>query len=315
MDSNDWSRPKKRPQALVAFSISTCLHLAACVTLALILIGSKTNGRSTLNFAMSTEDADEALTTFEVSAPIDETSEEPAEPNTVIELPTLELDSSLDEPTEVMPGTTAQGPSASVTLASSLAGAAGIELPKNYRSKASFFGAEAYGNRFVFVIDSSGSMRGIRWQSLCFELERAIKSLSPDQEFFIISFDSMAHPMFGKAPPLGKFLNPTPKNVTRARNWLRSIEHGHQTLPASAVLVAMKLKPDAIFLLSDGEINDTTVSDLRIWNHKIDLQEEEEDIKTLIPIHTVLLHSAIGYATLERIASENSGTFTPVQPR
>ena len=180
------------------------------------------------------------------------------------------------------------------------------------KTRASFFGAQADGNRFVFVIDSSGSMRGPRWEALCKELIRAIQSLSPDQDFFVISFDSMAHPMFGVAPPRGKFLKAVEKNVDRIQNWLRSIRHGSQTFPSSAVGIAMKLEPDAIFLLSDGEISDSTVEDLRMWNRK---KNDDGDVKALVPIHTVLLHSQIGYATLETIARENGGTFTPVQPR
>jgi len=180
------------------------------------------------------------------------------------------------------------------------------------KSNASFFGARADGNRFVFVIDSSGSMRGPRWEALCKELIRAIKSLSPDQDFFIVSFDAIAHPMFAAAPPRGKFLKPVDKNINRVQNWLLSIDHGRNTFPASAVGMALKLEPDAIFLLSDGEIKDSTLEDLRVWNRK---QDAEDNIKVIVPIHTVLLHSLMGYATLETIAQENGGTFTPVQPR
>ena len=74
----------------------------------------------------------------------------------------------------------------------------------------------------------------------------------------------------------------------------------------------MRLQPDAIFLLSDGEILDSTLQDLRVWNRK---RNDDGEAKAVVPIHTVLLHSQIGYAALEAIANENGGTFTPVQPR
>jgi uncharacterized protein YegL len=180
------------------------------------------------------------------------------------------------------------------------------------KSRASFFGAHADGNRFVFVIDSSKSMLGPRWEALCKELMRAIRSLSPDQEFFVISFDSVAHPMFGVAPPKCKFLMAEDKNFERIQNWLRSIRHGSNTYPAEAVGIAIRLQPDAIFLLSDGEISDSTIEDLRVWNRK---QNEEDEEVALIPIHTVLLHSQVGFIALETIAQENGGTFTPVEPR
>ena len=178
------------------------------------------------------------------------------------------------------------------------------------KSKATFFGAEAEGNRFVFVIDSSLSMKGPRWEALCRELIRSIQSLSPDQKFFIIGFDSGEHPMFDLVPTKRAFLPPSTENLAKVAYWLESFQHGTATLPSKSIGIAMRLEPDAIFLLSDGEIADNTVNDLRIWNHK---KGPGKRIKTITPIHTVLLHSDIGFATLQTIASENSGTFTPVQ--
>jgi hypothetical protein len=174
---------------------------------------------------------------------------------------------------------------------------------------ASFFGARASGNRFVYVIDSSTSMIGPRWEALRVELSRAIRSLSPDQEFFVIGFDVSAHPMFNLLPPKGKFLNPTSENVSRLNRWVASIKHGDSTRPATAIGIALRLEPDAIFLLSDGEIRDNTLYDLRTYNRK---QDEDGNSKVLIPIHTVLLHSEFGYLTLKTIADENDGVFTPV---
>jgi hypothetical protein len=185
------------------------------------------------------------------------------------------------------------------------------DISLGIRSKATFFGAEAEGNRFVFVIDSSLSMKGPRWEALCRELIRSIQSLSPDQKFFIIGFDSGEHPMFDLVPTKGAFLPPSPENLAKVAYWLESFQHGTATLPSKSIGIAMRLEPDAIFLLSDGEIADNTVNDLRIWNHK---KGPGKRIKTITPIHTVLLHSDIGFATLQTIASENSGTFTPVQP-
>ena len=155
------------------------------------------------------------------------------------------------------------------------------------KSKATFFGAEAEGNRFVFVIDSSLSMKGPRWEALCRELIRSIQTLSPDQKFFIIGFDSGEHPMFDLVPTKRAFLPPSTENLAKVAYWLESFQHGTATLPSKSIGIAMRLEPDAIFLLSDGEIADNTVNDLRIWNHK---KGPGKRIKTITPIHTVLLH-------------------------
>lgn len=174
---------------------------------------------------------------------------------------------------------------------------------------AKFYGTELVGNRFVFVIDSSSSMSGERWESLKEELIRCIKTLSPDQRFFVIGFDSESHPMFGEAPPKGSFLGPTSKSVKKLQNWLNGIRLGGQTLPASSLMMALSLKPDAIMLLSDGEIADDSITRLRVMNRKM-VNDEEYEIT--VPIHTYLLHSAIGYKALETIAEENDGVFTPI---
>ncbi len=302
---------QQRTQSLIAFSFSSCVHLAVCLSLALILITGKGHFAQRMQLAVASNEDAEELTEldFTVDYPLEkleltDSLVSPASTATEVSLDFAPTNASSDS-----------GRSLSA-IVSEVARAAktGFENAVETKSKsgASFFGAQADGNRFVFVIDSSGSMRGPRWEALCKELIRAIKSLSPDQDFFVISFDAIAHPMFASAPPKGKFLKSVDKNVKRVQNWLLSIDHGRNTLPAAAVGMAMKLEPDAIFLLSDGEIRDSTVEDLNIWNRR---QDEEGNIKAIIPIHTVLLHSLIGYATLETIARENGGTFTPVQPR
>ncbi len=299
--------------SLVAFSLSACVHLGLGLALALILIRSHEGKISNILASMASEDASNEVQEIEFTAvpehqaldsPTDAVFEAPVElPAIATETPSMPA--AISFKADFNNSITSQAAIASLT--------AGAYKPNATRSesKATFFGAEAYGNRFVFVIDSSGSMRGPRWEALCRELIRALQSLSPDQEFFIISFDSHAHPMFDVIPQRGAFLNPTPVNVSNVLNWLVTFQLGGKTYPSSAVGIAMRLEPDAIFLLSDGEIADSTIQDLRFWNHKHD---NKGHVKTVIPIHTVLLYSQIGFAALQTIANENSGTFTPVQP-
>ena len=313
MQSNSSWFSKPQTQSLLAFFSSTCIHLVFCLALAFILISTPGDIGKSMQLAIASKD--DASEVSQLDFTLDATASIPWVPVD----PTIALSAvSADISPALAPVTTSfsrgeihSSVAAQVAEAAST-GETNEGATQKSKSQASFFGAQAEGNRFVFVIDSSGSMRGPRWEALCKELIRAIQSLSPDQDFFVISFDSTAHPMFGIAPPKGKFLKAVKKNVDQLRNWIRSIEHGRQTFPASAVGIAMRLEPDAIFLLSDGEINDSTVEDLRIWNRKLDA---DGDAKTLIPIHTVLLHSQMGYATLEIIAKENGGTFTPVRPR
>jgi len=318
MQSNPSWFLKTPLHSLLAITISSCIHLTLGLVLALILIGVGGKEGDSLKLTIASLDHAEEVT--ELSLTMDPPPVSPQERMDPSPELTLSTDISFAVATSgasIGGGNSGNSDStgsnsAKVIALTASVGGGEVAATKPSKSRASFFGASAEGNRFVFVIDSSGSMRGPRWESLCKELIRAIQSLSPDQEFFVISFDSLAHPMFGVPPPRGKFLKAIQKNVDRLQNWIRSVRLGNNTLPSTAVGLAMKLEPDAIFLLSDGEILDSTLNDLRVWNRK---QTEDGDVKAAIPIHTVLLHSQIGYVALESIAKENSGTFTPVQPR
>jgi von Willebrand factor type A domain len=290
----------------ISFLVSFSIHLAIGIAMAAFLIGGG-RGFTKLEIAGAMNEdaaANESLDILQI-----EHSDEPTDES---ELPTINLALETIVAEVVQPSSSSSDDSASYARLASQIDALGDDPgggSDGQMSKATFFGAEAYGNRFVFVIDSSRSMIGPRWEALCYELEQAIRSLSLEQEYFIISFDSEAHPMFGAAPPKGKFLAPDPKSIRRVRNWLRSIELGRNTFPSSSMMMALSLKPDAIFLLSDGEIRDSTLTDLRQVNSP---DANVSRYSKAIPVHTVLLHSEIGYQTLEQIAADNHGTFTPV---
>jgi Mg-chelatase subunit ChlD len=46
---------------------------------------------------------------------------------------------------------------------------------------ASFFGAKSRGNRFVFVVDNSGSMGDGRMETTLMELQRSVEAMKEDQ--------------------------------------------------------------------------------------------------------------------------------------
>jgi hypothetical protein len=296
------------------------LHLGIVFALSLIVLGNGGDGYKGIQL-LGVDDgelAEKELTRFEIQSDRLEStpSEIPGEPeaNATSEsnLSDLFASSSAASPSALTSSLLTESQLAVLSQGGSGLGDGGGEPSRKgsaQGSGATFFGARAEGYRFVFVIDSSTSMLGPRWEALQIELKRAIQSLSPDQEFFVLSFDSGAHPMFGKLPPQGEFLPPTKENVDRLSRWVGSIQHQGFTLPASAIGIALRMKPDAIFLLSDGEIRDTTVFDLRRFNREPD---EDGETRVMVPIHTVLLHSDVGYLPLRTIAEENDGVFTPV---
>ncbi|MGN6546658.1 MAG: vWA domain-containing protein, partial [Aureliella sp.] len=168
-----------------------------------------------------------------------------------------------------------------------------------------FFGSYAQGERFVFVLDSSKSMTGDRWTYACQELMDSVKALEPHQLFFVICFDDKTTCMFNIPGTRTKFYANDEATVSRLKRWLLTRRLGPATFPATAMMLALKMHPDAIFLLSDGEIRDDTLWKLRTVNG---FSSEHPQV----PIHTIHLMSLEGRATLQLIATENAGTFTPV---
>lgn len=305
--------------SVLSLTISLVMHLLVTLILSWLVVGY--SGSGVPSFCLNIQqldDANEEFASLELSSGAARQNNEESM-QSMPEVPASSIQANSAIKLEPMPQNTNVSSSAfeesSVALmmggGSGKKGAGGGSShgkPSGYG--ASFFGARASGDRFVFVIDSSSSMIGPRWQALRRELIRAIESLLPEQEFFVISFDTLAHPMFNEIPPEGKFLKPTSQNIERLNRWVGSIQHGSSTFPASAIGIALRLEPDAIFLLSDGEIRDSTLYDLRIYNR---MEGSDNESVPRIPIHTVLLDSQSGYLTLKSIAEENGGIFTPVR--
>ena len=76
--------------------------------------------------------------------------------------------------------------------------------------------------------------------------------------------------------------------------------------------LALKMSPDAVFLLSDGEFADPTRDFLLNENY-----DEADDGSRVprVPIHTVGFHSFAAEAVLKPIAMENGGAYRFVPGR
>jgi hypothetical protein len=171
---------------------------------------------------------------------------------------------------------------------------------------AEFFGIRAAGNRFVFVLDCSRNMAmGVRWEVTIQELTAAVDRLHPRQSFYVIFFDGQPHPMFDDRAPETALLPATPENVARLRQWLPHVRLGFHARPCHSMESALRLQPDAIFLLSDGGFEDRTAAMLRDQNW-IRVGRSRQ---LRVPIHTIGLHSPRGQEMLRRIAAENSGQY------
>lgn len=177
---------------------------------------------------------------------------------------------------------------------------------------AEFYGIPAQGDRFVFIVDSSRSMIGMRFEDAKRELIYAVRRLSPTQSFYVVFFDQGAKPMmlFGNVPTEPALVPATQQNLDRLEQWVATVPNGPWTNPLEAVKLAIKLKPDAIYLLSDGEFTDRGATQRYLTEHNLDKQKQPR-----IVVNTIGLDSHAGAGSLSRIAKLHGGTYRKVDAR
>jgi von Willebrand factor type A domain len=112
-------------------------------------------------------------------------------------------------------------------------------------------GVNGSTNKIVYIIDRSGSMTDSIW-FVKSELRRSIRSLRFSQEFHVIFYST------GPALelPAGKLVPAVPANRDAAFEFIDNIVPRGGTDPRDAIKAALRLKPDVIHLLSDGEFDE-----------------------------------------------------------
>ncbi|HEX3997719.1 MAG TPA: VWA domain-containing protein [Pirellulales bacterium] len=129
--------------------------------------------------------------------------------------------------------------------------------------KATLLGVEGKGTKFVYVFDRSGSM-GVPGNKPLnrakAELLRSIDALSDLQQFYII-FYNHAQKMFQIDPTGKRLIFASDANKRAAKQWVDGIEAGGGTKHADALLMALRMHPDAIFMLTDGDPPDDLTAD------------------------------------------------------
>jgi von Willebrand factor type A domain len=122
----------------------------------------------------------------------------------------------------------------------------------------SVFGVRTKGQRFVYVADNSNSMSKGRLEAVIQEIQDSVGMLKADQSFYVIFYSDTAYPLFH--PTSAKtYVAATPENKERLGQWLQTVEHCLHTRGEEAMALAMKLKPDVIYLMGDGAFTDKTV--------------------------------------------------------
>jgi uncharacterized protein with von Willebrand factor type A (vWA) domain len=286
----------------VSFLTSLVVHVLVLLVLAswVMVAGSNSHGVTTLSFS-----AESAEMSFSLSPPQSGqlNSSESLAAEQAFQKAEFEFVAEnvlLDAPS----GQEAVAESLSASLTSLKTVSESLETRGSKRG-ASFFGTYATGGRFVYVVDSSRSMKGDRWNIAKRKLLESIRGLEREQEFFVICFDGQTSLLFNCEVQDMAFIKAGEVAIERVSRWLRSRTLGDFTMPAEALQLALSMSPDAIFILSDGEIQDNSVQLMRALN-------VNEGSRKQIPIHAIHLLSQMGIDTLSRLAQDNGGTFRHV---
>ncbi len=167
--------------------------------------------------------------------------------------------------------------------------------------KGGFFGLPLSENSIVFVLDRSGSMRGDRIQRVQYELRSAINGLAPDQKFNVLLYNSdVAHALPASRTEL---LPASDANRDKALDAAMTYSATGGTNGALAIREALKLKPEAIVFLTDGEFE---------IDVQVDVFEENRQGTT---IHTVSIGDGTSLDVLKKIAGGSQGRFQHVYVR
>jgi hypothetical protein len=189
------------------------------------------------------------------------------------------------------------------------AGSPGRGQPGGEVGDAVFFGTRSVGNRFVFIVDNSSSMKGGRLQAAVAELLRTIDGLSPRQSFYVIFVSDQTYPMF-YPQPAAAMLPATGANKQRLAEWLPNavLASGKNRELIKAVDLAASLRPDAVYLLWDGDMRYSEKVRMEVMTHLTRPQPWQFSIHTL----GMGITSLDAEYNLTSIAQAHGGTYRRV---
>ena len=169
----------------------------------------------------------------------------------------------------------------------------------------SFFGVEAQGSRFAYIVDVSGSMRDRdKWLTTADEIERSVFSLPGHAEFVVLLFQSNS----GFLTPRRRWQRADEDSKRSMRAALDTVtpDGGTEPLPAFTMLYRMRDKPDAIFFMTDG-----------IFPAEVTDRIARINRRHRIPINTIFFGTAAGNAAatdnMRVIARQSGGRFRHVE--
>jgi hypothetical protein len=130
-----------------------------------------------------------------------------------------------------------------------------IVISPGERGQTSLFGIRAEGSKFVYVLDRSGSMGGSGAKALAAaktELLASIQKLDRVHQFQIIFYNERPR-NFNPTGQAGRLAFGTDQNKSSAARFIDTINAEGGTDHEEALVLATRLRPDVIFLLTDAD--------------------------------------------------------------
>lgn len=164
-----------------------------------------------------------------------------------------------------------------------------------------YYGIPVCAKRIVFVLDTSGSMRGAPIEAAKASLLQVIEKLPPEVRFDVVMFDKSA---VAWQPRLMPATTQAKEDAARTiRN--RGLQKG--TVSFAAIETAFNLEPEAIYFLSDGQPTDSQPD--QIFNTFCALNRTRR-----VSIHTIGVVTDRGNAAelilfMKPLAEQNFGSY------
>lgn len=172
--------------------------------------------------------------------------------------------------------------------------------------EARFFGVEARGSRFAFVVDVSGSMMDeSKIGALRAALIESIEGMLDSASFCVILYSSTAMPLMGD-----RWCRATEENKQAARrNVLQVVPSGSTNpLPAFVGVFELKPRPDVIYFMTDGVFPPEVEGELPTF---IEQQNRGDDIR--VAVHCITFADRGAEKLMRRIARQSGGSYTHVE--
>lgn len=185
-------------------------------------------------------------------------------------------------------------------------------VSKEKQARIQFFGIEARGGCFAFILDISLSMHGSRLEYCKRELAQAINSLPEHSSFGVFLYADDVYVPNGQSD----WMLAKPSVVQNINKWVASINVKPFTRPAPAFKRALSYSaiPSVIYFLTDGELFDFSARDCaNITGAKNSLAGTvsgwfvNRDPKPVPVIHTIALGNEASADVLQEIANDHGG--------